>query len=162
MGIMKNPYGVGYSGSERVEYPRDCECCKIEFLWSGTARLKQLPPVCPACRKHDMSTPQGEFAALREHQGRLAAALGKARDVARDAMRKVEDMERKVQRKSEQVAAALKSRDLWAAEMREIRLLHPDSPKQGDACGCDLDGCTVATDVREIGEEIRQDAWDGR
>lgn len=42
-------------------------------------------PPCTHCEKHDLSTPGGELAALREHNERLPILLEKARQIARDA-----------------------------------------------------------------------------
>lgn len=147
MAILKNPFGVGYSGSGRLEFAQQCECCKIEFLWTGTKDTVGLPGRCKPCEKHTSDSPEYELHALREHQVRLIEAVATARRIAREARSENERMEREVHAKNGQVAAALESRDGWRREMEAIQADHPAPRQEGTSCGCNLSGCRVAAQI---------------
>jgi hypothetical protein len=147
MAILKNPFGVGYSGSGRLEFARQCQCCQIEFLWTGTKDTVGLPARCKPCVQHTSDSPESELHALREHQVRLIETVATARRIAREAKSEIERMKNEVNAKNSQVAAALESRDRWRRQMEAIQAEHPAPRREGTSCGCNLSGCRVAAQI---------------
>lgn len=153
MAIVKNPYGVGYSGERVEERPRECVCCKIEFLWKGPPSEYAVPQRCQPCHSHSYDTADAELAALREHSTRLPTLLEHARQMTRKAHSERDRARTEVQESRRQVAAALQTRDKWREIVDAITSEHYGV---GKACACKSTNCNVPEIVETIRESHRQ------
>lgn len=113
MAITKNPFGVGVSGALVTNVKSICPCCGAEHVWPASPEMRAQKPPCRPCERHDLTMPDTELVALREHQQRLPALLAKARDMTREAKAAETRALNEVQHRRQQVAAALDSRDRY-------------------------------------------------
>lgn len=149
MGIKKNPFGVGYSGGGKIEEIRTCQCCQIEFIWTGTKDIYSQIPICSHCRKHSLHSPQQKLDALSEHQQRLVEAVQQARKMARKLKRENEELEQEVQSRRWQTAAALESRNRYQGMLEELEAIH--YVKDGH-CACKKRSCDVLRIIKKHSE----------
>lgn len=145
MGIKQNPFGVGYSGALVTTRKSICQCCGAEHAWSASPEMLHWQPPCSACEKHDMSTPEGELDALREHHQRLPALLVTAREMTRAAKRAEAKALEDSRVRGRQVAAALDSRDRY----KEIVEAVEADPR-----------CQAAPTIARVRAEQRKRDWE--
>lgn len=113
MGNTMNPHGVGASGGGAKDVTSICPCCGAEHVWRAGPQMLGMRPPCSNCKRHDLSTPEGEIVALREHHERLPRLLEKARQAAREAKRAEAHALADAREKRRLTAKALDSRDRY-------------------------------------------------
>lgn len=150
---MDNPFGVGYSGENAFDRSRQCDCCGIEYLWYGTQDMLGRRAVCAPCADHSGETLELEVSAYRKHQPRLISAVAKAREMTRSTKRENARLQDDSRAKSQQVAAALKSRDRFRNAIETFESRHF---RDGSGCVCGLDDCEI---LEVLSESRKPDPW---
>lgn len=124
--IIKNPYGVGASGGDKVERQGRCGCCRLLYGYSVPRSSPTEPAWCPCCSNHspqDGEDEARELVRLREHEPRLAAYVSRV-----EATAKHWHTERE---KARSVARqARDSRDLWSGMVRRLRNAADDGQRR--------------------------------
>lgn len=155
-----NPYAVGYSGEQVAEVKTSCPCCHAEHAWRASPQMLGQTPPCKACESHDLTTPAGELAALREHQQRLPELVAIARRITREAKAAEAHWKEECRAKGRQVAAALRERNKWREIAQAVEEDHR-AEKVGGAlvCSCRTKDCRVGPTIEQVRDDQRERAW---
>jgi hypothetical protein len=125
---------------------RTCDCCTLKFpamdradMYNVTGEnaprnLKRL--LCTECLYHQGESTEQQLKRYKDHEPKLLEARDAAAAWAEKAERKIADSR-------EQVASALRSRELALQMLREVQDIHTMRPDGGCTCGIKKD-CRTA------------------
>jgi len=129
MSIYRNPYEVGLGAKEETRQSR-CQCCSLPFSYSVPV-VSPNRRWCPEC-SHHYETPDEPLSRLIErfkvHEPRIAEYAHQANQLAAAKHSLAKDYQEKTR-------AALRSRDGYLAQVRELQAIHREADDKKCRCG---------------------------
>src|SRR5213592_1576770 len=113
MAVGNNPYSpdISLGLTVQTEYTY-CGCCELRFAYHFYAEQPRVETVCKDCLAHKPNgSPDEVIAMLRDHEPRLRNWIVAVHEKADEQEARIKELNETLTSKSEQVAAALESRN---------------------------------------------------
>lgn len=137
MSIKKNPFGVGYSGTDaQVTATRKCACCRLPGTFTYNRTSPNDPVWCHICTSHKATDDESVETRLARSETHNVMVWERAQAMGEMAADNKRDAERQRQR----VRAALQDRDLTMETLSAVEALHVLGP---DRCSCGVRNCAT-------------------
>lgn len=146
--IVKNPFGVGESGTDMVPIAAHCECCDLLFQYKTPRHAPRGKKRCTNCTRHLLDgSLEEQIIALREHEPRLRSWLNDVYDKANEQEKTIKKQREQLHEKGQQVAEALQTRDRH--QLIATAVLSNHGQKSPGRCRCGQPHPCVSTRAAE-------------